>query len=181
MLQQEVRAQDDLTSHLNISMPSPMSPTSRRGAVPSAQEQELHLAKSQLGFIDSIAEPLWNIGATLFFRGMTHGLEQIRENRQVWMSKIVAIETSKESKIEKDSSVSTVTSGETTVGQSDVTVPTPLTPSATATNELRKVSSNMDLNGDDVRRRRVRKERSFPTLIFWRRKAGRKVQQREQV
>src|SRR5579862_7905221 len=67
VLQKEVGAQDDLMVALNIAPSYPLSPTTTRGKVPSAEEQEQTLAKSQLGFIDLFALPLWTIGAGLFF------------------------------------------------------------------------------------------------------------------
>src|SRR5271154_912138 len=88
VLQQEISAQECLMDDLNISLTVPMSPTTTRGTTQSLEEKESHLAKSQLGFINLFAEPLWAVGATAFFPGMQHGLTQIRANKQVWMTKV---------------------------------------------------------------------------------------------
>jgi 3',5'-cyclic-nucleotide phosphodiesterase len=170
VLQKEVSAQEDLVETLNISLAIPMSPTTTRGTTQSAEEQESQLAKSQLGFIDMFAEPLWNIGAQLFFPGMTHGVNQIRENRQLWMSKVKPPPNDG-----ANSSVSTATSG--TTGKSEGTVPTPRTPNPVGEG-VRKVLSSSDLN-EDGRKRDVRKERSFSSLIFWRKRAGQKSQRHD--
>jgi len=149
---------------LHIAPSFPLSPTTTRGQVKSAEQQEQALAKSQLGFIDTFAEPLWAIGASLFFPGMQHGLNIIHENRQVWLSKITPKKTG------GDSSISTMTSVATT--KSEGTVPTPLSPPAPGDGIPRKVASTSSLNGDtDSRRQRhVRKERSLSSLWFWKRR-----------
>jgi hypothetical protein len=89
VLQKEVSAQEDLVDELDIVMTVPMSPTTTRGTTPTKAEQEAQLAKSQLGFIDMFALPLWSIGANSFFTGMALGIDQINENRKVWMSKLL--------------------------------------------------------------------------------------------
>jgi hypothetical protein len=137
---------------LNISLTQPMSPTTTRGTTLSATEKESHLAKSQLGFIDLFAEPLWNIGAA-FFPGMTHGVEKIRENKQVWIRKI----NPPSNPLDGNSSVSTVTSTEGRKSEGG-TEPTTRTPTG-------------ENNGEsDEQKRGMRSEKSFSSLRFWRKK-----------
>jgi hypothetical protein len=184
VLQKEIAAQEDVISHLNIDMHVPMSPTTTRGTPPTATEQETALAKSQLGFIDLFAEPLWNIGATAFFPGMQHGVQQIRENREVWMGKLTPQKLTMD---EGTSSFSTVTSsgGMTGVGEkSEGSVPT--TPrsvvvggggggggTALREGEVRKVASSGELMEENNKgNNKMRKERSFSSLIFWRKRGG---------
>ena len=176
MLQKETSAQEELTSHLNIQISMPLSPTTTRGnTTQSAEEKESHLAKAQLGFIDGFAEPLWNIGATLFFPGMAHGLEQIRENRKAWVRNVSPVVPTSDTGHEKGSSVSTVTSVAGTVELKSEEPPgtseTPKGASSGTVGSVRKISSSGDLN-EDSRKPRVRKERSLSSFIFWRRKGA---------
>ena len=154
-----------------------MSPTTSRGTTQSAQEQEAQLAKSQLGFIDAFAEPLWNIGAQVFFPGMMHGVVQIKENRQVWMAKIRPPTTQATHNDGAGSSFSTTESGATTM-KSEGTVPTPRTQSGvTPGGEVRKIASSSDLP-DKPHKKNVRKQRSFSSLVFWRKKNSQKLKLR---
>jgi len=172
VLQKEISVQQDLVQHLNIQLQAPLSPTTNRGSPTTAQEQELALAKSQLGFIDVFAEPLWNIGAELFFPGMQSGVEQIRENRRVWMSKA-------NPELERGTpSFSTMTSETATAeGRSEGTAPTPWTTSGT---DGMKTSAGEVTHVEEPQRRNMRKERSFPSLLFWKRKTIQKQRVQEQ-
>lgn len=140
-----------------------MSPTTTRGThTPTPSEQESHLAKSQLGFIDLFAEPLWAVGATAFFPGMELGLRQIKENKDVWMGKVIrpsAPQQVKGARVGETSSESTAISleGNATRGKSDEGV--------------RNAFERGDMNGEG--KRNIRKERSFSSLIFWRKKGRR--------
>ena len=154
-LQQEISAQEDLVDDLNISLTQPMSPTTTRGTTLSATEKESQLAKSQLGFIDVFAEPLWNIGATAFLPGMTQGVEQIRQNKQVWIRKI----NPPSNPLNGNSSVSTVASTEGRKSDGG-TLPTTRTPTG----------ENNGPPGSDEQKRGMRSERSFSSLRFWRKK-----------
>lgn len=152
VLQKEVSAQEDLVQHLNISLSQPISPTTTRGTAPTAAEQESALAKSQLGFIDLFAEPLWNIGAELFFPGMQLGLRQIQANRAVWMSKAQQQQPPPPM-------------DEATSSGSTITV------TSTPESGVRKVASSGDLNErGGAKGSRMRKERSFSSLMFWKKK-----------
>ena len=184
VLQKEIAAQDDVVSHLNINMHLPVSPTTTRGTTPpTAAEQETALAKSQLGFIDLFAEPLWNIGARAFFPGMAHGVAQIRENRQVWMSKVSP--PAKNGDGEATSSFSTVTSagvGEKSEGSLPTTPQSGIAGGTTGvgvTGEVRKVVSSGDL-GIGNKGNKMRRQRSFSSLIFWRKRGGQKYRQQNQ-
>jgi hypothetical protein len=170
VLQKEVGAQDELMSALSIAPSFPLSPTTTRGQTKSAEQQEQALAKSQLGFIDTFAEPLWAIGADLFFPGMQYGLNIIRENRQVWMSKCAPATSNTD--VQKttnggDSSVSTMTDA---TAKSEGTAPTPLSVPPMPEHEPRKVASSNTLNGDSRRHRNIRKERSLSSLWFWKKR-----------
>src|SRR5277367_4169634 len=150
VLQKEIAAQEDVISHLNIDMHLPMSPTTTRGTPPTATQQETALAKSQLGFIDLFAQPLWSVGATAFFPGMQHGVRQITENRQVWMGKLTPARPAAVMD-EGTSSFSTVTSTGGLAGdKSEGSVPT--TPRSVvggggggSVREVRKVASSGEL------------------------------------
>lgn len=155
VLQQEISAQEDLVEDLKISFTQPMSPTTSRGTTLSAAEKESQLAKSQLGFINIFAEPLWNIGATAFFPGMAHGVEQIRENKQVWIQKM----NKPPNPLNGNSSVSTVGSTE---GRKSEAGSEPTTRTATGENNGPPVS--------DEQKRVMRNTRSFSSLRFWRKK-----------
>ena len=183
-LQKEIGAQEDLMISLNITPSFPLSPTTTRGQPPTAEQQEQNLAKSQLGFITTFAEPLWTIGADLFYPGMKHGLTIIRANRQIWMDKASPLpaRTKNTPADGADSSISTVT---TATGKSEGTVPTPRSPpvgEAVGGSEIlgpRKVASTSSLNGETRRRGRLRKERSLSSLWFWK-KRGRAGQSEAQ-
>jgi hypothetical protein len=187
VLQKEIAAQEDVISHLNIDMHLPMSPTTTRGTPPSAPQQETALAKSQLGFIDLFAQPLWTIGATAFFPGMQHGVRQIQENRQVWMEKLTPARPTAATD-EGTSSFSTVTSTGGLAGEkSEGSVPT--TPvvgggggggSGSVRGEVRKVASTAELVEENNRGNiKMRKERSFSSLIFWRKRGGQRQSQQQ--
>ena len=170
MLQKEISAQEELVQSLNITLSGPISPTTTRGTTPTAAEQESQLAKSQLGFIDLFAEPLWRVGAELFFPGMALGLAQIHDNRQVWMRKITA-EAPRPVLDEGTSSVSTLTSG--TVKSGD-TAPTPGSPTSHS-EQLKRVLSNDGVGKSHHSPvRPMRKEKSFSSLMFWKKKAANK-------
>jgi len=194
VLQKEIAAQDDVVSHLNIDMHLPMSPTTTRGtSPPTASEQETALAKSQLGFIDLFAEPLWNIGATAFFPGMQHGVQQIRENREVWVRKLTPQPPAAPEAVkatmgdEGTSSFSTVTStGMGGVGvKSEGSAPTTPRSITVPSAEVRKVASSGELGeengaGNNGKGGKMRKERSFSSLIFWRKRGGQRQRQSQQ-
>ena len=178
VLQKEIAAQEDVISHLNIDMHLPMSPTTTRGTTPTAPQQETALAKSQLGFIDLFAQPLWTVGATAFFPGMQHGVRQINENRQVWMEKLTPARLAAATD-EGTSSFSTVTSTGGLAGEkSEGSVPT--TPRS-VTREVRKVASSVELMEENNQGNvKMRKERSFSSLIFWRKRGGQRQSQQQQ-
>ena len=176
-----------------------MSPTTTRGTPPTASEQETALAKSQLGFIDLFAEPLWTIGAAAFFPGMQHGVQQIRENREVWMGKLTppapaaaASPVKPTTGDEGTSSFSTVTSrGMSGVGGGGVgeksassegslpTTPRSATVSS-APGEVRKIASSGELGEENGGKgSKMRKERSFSSLIFWRKRGGQRQSQQQ--
>ena len=182
MLQKEIAAQEDIVSHLNLDMHLPMSPTTARGTPPSASEQEIALAKSQLGFINVFAEPLWNIGATAFFPGMQQGVQQIRENREVWISKLTPTKSATD---EGTSSFSTVTStgmtgmAEKSEGSAPTTPRSGIAGGVTTKaqpGEARKPASAAELMEEDKVSHNIaskmRKVRSFSSLIFWRKRGG---------
>ena len=186
VLQKEIAAQEDVISHLNIDMHLPMSPTTTRGTTPTAPQQETALAKSQLGFIDLFAQPLWTVGATAFFPGMQHGVRQINENRQVWMEKLTPARLAAATD-EGTSSFSTVTSTGGLAGEkSEGSVPT--TPRSvvvggggSVTREVRKVASSVELMEENNQGNvKMRKERSFSSLIFWRKRGGQRQSQQQQ-
>jgi hypothetical protein len=167
VLQQEISAQDELIDSLNISLTTPMSPTTSRGGSPlTPEEQESHIAKSQLGFIDVFAEPLWVIGATLFFPGMEHGVDQIRQNKHVWIKKI-----------KPPPAPPHLTTKPIETASSSTALSTEETQSSAKSDGagIRNVVSSDELKGGK-KKRNMRKERSFSSLIFWRKK-GREQQQ----
>lgn len=170
VLQEEISAQEVLINDLNLSLTAPMSPTTTRGTQ-SLEEKESHLAKSQLGFINLFAEPLWAVGATAFFPGMQHGLTQIRENKQVWMTKVRPPLTNV---LVEPSSSSTAVSME-----ANPTSPqSPVTKGDEGKMGVRTVVSSSDLNGEGVKMGRdMRRERSFSSLMFWRKKGRHQKQQ----
>jgi hypothetical protein len=177
VLQKEILAQEDLVQSLNITLSGPISPTTTRGTTPTVAEQESQLAKSQLGFIDLFAEPLWRIGAELFFPGMSLGLTQIHDNRQVWMQKITA-EAPRPVLDEGTSSVSTLTSGTVKSGE---TAPTPGSPTSHSEQPRRVLSNDAVKEGRKTHHspvRPMRKEKSFSSFMFWKKKVGnRQLQQ----
>jgi hypothetical protein len=173
VLQKEVSAQEDLVHHLNIPLSLPVSPpptrTTTTTTTPTPAEQESTLAKSQLGFIDMFAEPLWNIGAELFFPGMQFGLHQIQANRAVWMSKIQHQQQQQGRPVMDEATSSGSTMTGTT--KSDTVTMTTSTPDDGG---IRKVASSAELNGNGGKATRMRKERSFSSLMFWK-KRGRQA------
>ena len=176
MLQKEISAQDEVVDHLNISMHQPMAPpTTRNGQPQSHQEQESQLAKSQIGFIDLFANPLWTIGSQLFFSGMQHGVNQICENRKVWAAKMNPTAVPPPLPLHKDEGTSSLSTMGT--GTTETSVETPQTPYTRV--EVRKIVSSSDLN-DVSQKQGMRKERSFSSLIFWRKRFGQKQQQQQQ-
>jgi len=136
------------------------------------------MAKGQIFFIDTFAYPLWNIGSQLFFPGMQYGVQQIKQNRKVWEGKLQEASTPRgEIKHAEDESFSTLNSATTAVSgdRSDATtIATPRTTSAViegGETSIRKTASNSDLSEEKAAQKRaMRKERSFSSLIFWKRK-----------
>jgi hypothetical protein len=169
----------------------------------------MQLAKSQLGFIDLFAEPLWRVGAEIFFPGMLPGLSQIRSNRAIWVSKLSPptattdiSDVTKDIPIERSRtppretlrvahcgslSTSTTASG----GKSDTTPTSPprslvtsapksptksegrMSPVKSAVKSAfgpRRFLSNASLNERRGKVSGMRKERSFSSLIFWRKR-----------
>lgn len=171
VLQKEVSAQEDLIQYLNIPMPIPVSPTTTRGTTPTHAEQQSALAKGQLGFIDMFAEPLWHIGAELFFSGMQIGLRQIHANRAVWMSKVLPPE-GEHGKPEGETGQGGQRPGidEATSSVSTMTGTTKSDTVMTPDTEIRKMASSSELNGSNGKAGRMRKERSFSSLMFWKKK-----------
>jgi hypothetical protein len=174
VLQKEISAQEDLADELDIVMNAPMSPTTTRGSTPTKAEQESQLARSQLGFIDLFAQPLWSIGANAFCTGMSIGVDQIHENRQVWMSKIQpsppAPDDVQQDKGEEDKRDGGVDAAGSLGGEGESLGSTVATESegTTPADRLRKVTSNPDVKKESSRwRRGMRKERSYASLIFW--------------
>jgi hypothetical protein len=160
VLQKEVSAQEDLVDELDIVMTVPMSPTTTRGSTPTKAEQDSQLAKSQLGFIDLFALPLWSIGANTFFTGMSIGIDQINENRKVWMSKLLP-----------EASAKSGSAG----GEGESLGSTVATDSEGAASAVRKVTSHSDVMEDSVRGGRgMRKEKSFSSLLFWKKSKSRR-------
>jgi len=176
VLQKEVSAQEDLVQHLNIPMSIPVSPTTTRGTTPTHAEQQSALAKGQLGFIDMFAEPLWHIGAELFFPGMQIGLRQMHANRAVWLSKVLHPE-GVESKQEADTvqSKHRPTMDEATSSVSTMTGTTKSDTMTTPESGIRKMASSSELNGSNGKPTRMRKERSFSSLMFWKKKGRQAV------
>jgi hypothetical protein len=162
VLQKEVSAQEDLVDELDIVMTVPMSPTTTRGSTPTKAEQDSQLAKSQLGFIDMFALPLWSIGANTFFTGMALGIDQINENRKVWLSKVLP-------EAEKPTSAG---------GEGESLGSTVATDSEGTASAVRKVTSHSDVMEDSVRGGRgMRKEKSFSSLMFWKKSKARQQAQ----
>jgi hypothetical protein len=176
VLQKELSAQEEVVGHLNISM-QPMAPptTTSNGQPPSPQEKESQLAKSQLGFIDTFANPLWTIGSELFFSGMLHGVNQIHENRNVWVVRMNQTAIPPPLPLHKDEGTSSLST--TATGTTETSVETPQTPYTRV--EVRRIVSSSDLN-DVAQKQKMRKERSFSSLIFWRKKLNQKQQQQKQ-
>jgi hypothetical protein len=137
-------AQTHLEQHLNITHAHP--PPSKID-----EDKSTQLAKSQLGFIDLFAEPLWRIGAETILSGMSIGLHQIRENRQIWVQKVSPVSGS------STTAPGTLETKRESLDRGNTSGP-------------RKFMSTTSLK----ERRPVRKERSFSSFIFWRRRDGKK-------
>jgi len=109
---------------------------------------------------------------------MQYGVQQIRQNRKVWEGKLQEATTPRgEIKHAEEESFSTLNSVTTAASgdKSEVTtIPTPRTTSGVIEGgeaSLRKTASNSDLSEEKAAQKRaMRKERSFSSLIFWKRK-----------
>ena len=176
VLQKEVSAQEDLVDELDIVMTGPMSPTTTRGSTPTKAEQESQLAKSQLSFIDMFAAPLWSIGAEAFCTGMALGVDQIHENRKVWMSKVLpASPTDGSEQDKREEQRERGVGADSLAGESFAS--TAATESEGTVGGVRKITSNPDVKESSRGRRGMRKEKSYSSLMFWKKS---KVRQQTQ-